>query len=359
MKKRNAGLDLCRILSMLGIVILHVIGYGGAQQVVDGVYTTQYWTTEFLFICAMCSVDVFALMSGYLSINKKNGSFYRTLELISIVAAFCFVITIGFVILVPEVYMYKSIMIKGFFPILSGRYWYITHFVPIMILQPFLNKMILSLTEKQHMKLCILLALIFTVAPAVAERDLFNFAQGYSFAWLLCLYVIGAYLKRSKIDSYNLKKRYLALAFVVMAIALLLINMFSAGGNRRLLMNYDSPIILLMGLCFFLFFKNSNITKGTGLMKLLSMVAFDVYIIHSHIFIFDNVLAGSFAKISTLPAYLTIPMVLLCSTAIYIACAIVGLIRTKMFELVRINKLLMICSAKIDKLIYFVNTEAN
>ena len=105
MKKRNAGLDLCRILSMLGIVILHVIGYGGAQQIVDGVCTTQYWTTEFLFICAMCSVDVFALMSGYLSINKKNPSIYRTLDLVAIVAAFCFVITIGFVILVPEVYM--------------------------------------------------------------------------------------------------------------------------------------------------------------------------------------------------------------------------------------------------------------
>lgn len=72
MKERNTGLDLCRIISMLGIVILHVIGKGGALQTVSGQYTMKQWMIELLFICALCSVNVFALMSGYFGIEKKE-----------------------------------------------------------------------------------------------------------------------------------------------------------------------------------------------------------------------------------------------------------------------------------------------
>lgn len=36
MTKRNSGIDMLRILSMLGIVALHVIGLGGTEVIPDG-----------------------------------------------------------------------------------------------------------------------------------------------------------------------------------------------------------------------------------------------------------------------------------------------------------------------------------
>ena len=137
MTKRNYGIDLCRILSMLGIVVLHVIGKGGAQQLVNGSYTAGYWASEWLFICAVCSVDVFAIMSGYLGLNKKASSLYRALELISVVLFFSVLSTSFFAIFYPEKVLNIKSIIVGLFPPMADRYWYIMNFIPILIMQPF------------------------------------------------------------------------------------------------------------------------------------------------------------------------------------------------------------------------------
>ena len=66
-------------------------------------------------------------------------------------------------------------IIKGLIPYLLGRYWYIMCYIPIAILQPFLNKMILILSENQHKQLCILSVLLFSVLPNILNRDYFAF----------------------------------------------------------------------------------------------------------------------------------------------------------------------------------------
>ena len=355
MKERNLGLDLCRILSMLGIIILHIIGKGGVQHITNGVYTTNYWLAEWVNICGICCVDVFAIMSGYFGINKKKPSSYRAIELITVVLFFSIIITACFALFSPDKVSGIKDIIKGVFPSISHRYWYITNFIPIMLLQPYLNKMILAMSKKQHMMLCILSIIIFSVVPSSISVDIFRFYNGYSFVWLLCLYVIGAYLKRSVLDTYKLSRKLLFLTFISVSIMLLFGNIFIdyvIGLNHKYFVKYTSPFILLMGICAFLLLKNMKFKKGAKPLEMLSNVAFDVYIVHCHIFIYDFIIDDAFEWIANAPSYLIIPIILACGTAIYAACAIIGILRIKLFKITRLSNLLLKISEFIDKLIY-------
>ena len=59
-----------RIISMFGIIILHILGAGGNLR--GEADSLNYWVVWFLEIMAYCSVDLFALLSGYLSCDKKK-----------------------------------------------------------------------------------------------------------------------------------------------------------------------------------------------------------------------------------------------------------------------------------------------
>jgi len=355
MKERNAGLDLCRILAMLGIVVLHIIGQGGAQRIVNGEYTVRYWLVEILYICALCSVDVFALMSGYFGISSKKATIYRALELIATVLFFSALATACFAVLEPEKILNWRALLKGIVPAMADRYWYITCYLPILFLQPYLNKMLLAISEKQHRALCMMSVGLFSVLPTLLTVDFFRFKQGYSFVWLLCLYVLGAYLKRSKIDTAQLRKRYLLLAFVGITGVLLGGNFFVKtvlGANYRYFVAYTSPLTLGMSICAFLLLKNLHIARGTRLLQKLGMVAFDVYIIHSHIFVFDMLLAGAFAWVNNLAIWWTLPLVLAGAIGIYAVCAVLGLARSALFSVTRCNVLLSKIAQKADRLFY-------
>lgn len=352
MKERNTGLDLCRIISMLGIVILHVIGKGGALQTVSGQYTMKQWMIELLFICALCSVNVFALMSGYFGIDKKRTTVYRAIELIVIVFFWCVVLTVGLFFVKPDTFTIRNLLI-GFFPIIDGGYWYIVNFVPLLFLQPFINKMLLGLSEKQHFMLCTVAISIFTIIPTILMEDCFKFDEGYSFVWLLCLYVFGAYLRRAK--SYKISQNLLIGIFIVCAMALVLGNWFIyflLGANYRYFVTYNSPVVFFMSVVAFLYFANLTIKKAGKILYVLSLVAFDVYIIHGQVLVWEYIIKDAFVWISNLALYCVIPAILISAIGIYMICTILGWIRVKIFNVLCLNQLIQKCSVAVDKVAY-------
>ena len=60
MNKRNYGIDLLRIVSILGVVFLHVLGHGGILAAVKN--ETQFATAWFLEILAYPAVNCFVLI---------------------------------------------------------------------------------------------------------------------------------------------------------------------------------------------------------------------------------------------------------------------------------------------------------
>ena len=68
---RAYGLDLLRILSMMMVLVLHVFSNGSAlDHLVPG--TANYFVGWLLEAMCFCAVDIFAVMTGYLMVDRKT-----------------------------------------------------------------------------------------------------------------------------------------------------------------------------------------------------------------------------------------------------------------------------------------------
>ena len=103
MGKRNYGLDIARICAMCGIIILHILGQGGVLASCE-FNSTNYWIAWWVEICAYCSVDLFAILSGWLGIYKKKHSIFRAIELLAVVLFCSIIITVILAAAVPGLF---------------------------------------------------------------------------------------------------------------------------------------------------------------------------------------------------------------------------------------------------------------
>ena len=67
--KRNNGLSLLRIISMCGIIGLHLINNGGVINNLN-LYSFKFFCILIVTTFFYTSVNVFALLTGYLNVNK-------------------------------------------------------------------------------------------------------------------------------------------------------------------------------------------------------------------------------------------------------------------------------------------------
>ena len=75
-RERNYGLDLFRFISMLMIVGLHVIGNGGILDNAQPL-TIRGEAVWLLEIACYCSVNCFALASGYVGVKRYKSWYHK------------------------------------------------------------------------------------------------------------------------------------------------------------------------------------------------------------------------------------------------------------------------------------------
>lgn len=195
------NLDMCRIVAMFEILSLHIMLGGLLENTQLG--SANFWIAWFIEICCFGSVNLFAMLSGFLGYQKMQQKTFRLIELLLIVCFYSVVITIGFLIFKPEVFDGAKGIIFSLVPALKGRLWYITCYIPLFIFQPYINHLLNILDLNQHKKLCIISNILLGVIPCVLKTDLFKTDNGYSFLWLLVCYISGAYLKRTEIKIHT------------------------------------------------------------------------------------------------------------------------------------------------------------
>ena len=72
---------------------------------------------------------------------------------------------------------------------------------------------------------------------------------------------------------------------------------------------------------------------------LLSCLSFDVYIIHCHLLIYNNLISDSFVWISDYPIIL-IPIVIFVNViAIYLVCVLIASIKNKILKFIKVDLL--------------------
>ena len=333
-KERNVGLDLLRIISMVMVIVLHYLGKGGLldSQNTDQISNTIYWLMESLSIVA---VNCYILISGYFLIKSE----FKWKKFFKIWGEVIFYSVIIYIIIISIGLVKFNIMdaIRSFMPIITNQYWFVTAYLCLYLLSPFINKLLLNLTKKEFIKLLIILIIIFSVITILPSEMLLDKTGGYGIIWFICLYCVAAYIRLYiNIDEKN--KKYLGLYFllatiitgIIIAIKYICTKVGISDKSGKML-QYDNILIFIESVCLFLYFRNIKI-NNINLIKIVNRIApltFAVYIIHEQ-FILRTILYNKILFTQNCYHNLYgILIVIFSVIAIFITCILIEYIRQK------------------------------
>ena len=331
-KNRNANLDLLRIVSMLLIVLLHSIDHSGVLENAENCSTIMYFYVRFTYaLCQVC-VNIYIMLSGYFMINSK----FRLHKLVVLWIEACFyslVLRLVFMVTGQESFSPVS-LVSCLFPILTGRYWFLTIYVGMYLISPFLNMLIHAMDRKQHalLNICLftIMSLWSSLHPAIAGM---NSGGGWGLAWFAVLYITAAWFRL----YYTPSHKPVGWLFVYILIPGLIAGMqlTARAMNIGILQTvighwfrYDSAPVYVMTLCLFVGFLNIQISseKLSRAICAVAPLTLGVYLIHAH----ANVSPWSWAVLN-LPAKMDtclFPLVqLACVLGIFGVCTVLDALR--------------------------------
>ena len=345
-QKRHSGIDCMRIVCMLLIVLYHLQGHGGLIASEQISPANRLFIVSLQSICQL-AVDGFALISGYIGYAHRQ----RYASLVSLWLRVLFYsagITAAFWLITPAAVSYADIR-SAFFPLLTGQYWYFTAYAGCFVLAPLARAAIAQLSRRDAVACLTGVVLVFSVLPYLMRNDPFLTSSGNHALWLLIVYALGAYVR--KYDPFAQRStRSLALLFAA-ACAVQAASGFILPAVSRLLTGKavtrwylvcnDSPTTLVLALLALALFSRLRLSRSTRVFRLLVSCSFSVYLLHDHPLVRRHVVAPLGARLAALPSFLLIPSLLASACGIYLLCAGVDALRGKLFDVLRIDALLL------------------
>lgn len=289
--KRNANVEILRLLAMGMIVCMHFYTHSGIWGEIDYGSTT-YHASHFLMSLCRVAVDVFALITGMFMVNKKFSS-KRLVSVWMMVSFYSVVLCIVYIIATGNVN--TTMIIRSILPVSTKMYWFISVYFFVMVFHPFLNAMLNRLDDRQWRVLIgisfAVCCLLYFVYP---KADLVQLESGYSLIWFIFLYITGGY-----IGTHEFKKRPYFLFYLLTCLAAfggetlvaVLVNdgMKVLGDYKVIFTAYNSPFVFIASVFLILAFRTAkqydvSIVRFVGS---LGRYSIGIYLIHEYPYLRD------------------------------------------------------------------------
>lgn len=330
--EREEGIELLRIILMFMILLMHCFLNMGMlkNSIYNGIATEIAWLIEAFSIIA---VNCYILISGYFLVDSKSNN-KKIFKIIVQVLTYSLAIFIIFKLLNKDLSLRESL--QCVLPVTLKTYWFITCYVVLYLIAPFLNIILRNTSKKQIERLLIITTLISWVSSVLngLKFDAIDATKGYGILWFINLYFIAGYIKLYVDKNYD-KNKYLILYFIISLIiyvSRILINLVANRNSKAfadMFYNYNSATVTVSSICLFLFFlkiKISNKYIKKAILK-IAPLTFAIYIVHEHPLI-KNVLYNKILqiKISMQTTNIFIIIFLSC-LIIYIICCLIENVR--------------------------------
>ena len=350
MKKKNYSIEMLRFICMLGIIMIHVMNQGGIINSDKNMFSNII--ISFLFYLVIPSVNIFAMITGFLYIEKDGIKYKNLINLLLALIFYSIFITIIFYGLnlfgVRNMGMLR--LLSSLLPPIVGRYWYITCYIFLFCMIPYINIFIKNINKYKYKKFLLLLFVLLCIIDNFGN-DLFKIESGYSPFWLVYCYMIGAFIKMYGINvKHSRIIPYILIITFINILGNILSTIIKLPQILTLIISYNSPFILIISILIFVLFLNISF-KESVIIKFLSLTSFGVYLIHGNILIFDFILKNRFQFLLDYNIVICVVGIIVSSILIYIICSIIEYIRIKVFNLIGISKLSEQIGNKVDRLI--------
>lgn len=353
LKKRDAGIDLLRIIGMIGIVYTHVLfetkglyKYHRYKNKLLNLYTYIFW-----------HVNAYGLISGFVGCYKSIK--YSNLLYIWLSIVFYSMGIHYYFLKFKQSANIKDELYIEYYPIIYNRYWYCTSYFGMFIFLPAINKGILYINKPEFKLLGMSILGIFVFwQNYMNNKDGFLMLnKGYSSVWLLCLYIIGAYIRKFNV-IYRGIKRYI-FSFIYFLIFLILCSIFnkyrnytisdSIGNYKIKLINFIKRLMTkqlnsiirtseaIFITLFFLQLKyNEYLSK---VIFFFSPLTFGVYLIHFHKIMRINYLSNLLnGESNNLTFTEVIKILIIKSLKYFLECIFIEYLRHLLFSILKIRK---------------------
>ncbi len=328
-KSRNATFELVRIIAMIFIISSHFYGHGGWREVTDPAGKFFMSLTHALFLP---SVNVFVMISAYFICLKDDFKIpFRKLGKLWL-QVFFYGMTLYIVFVAAGVYNFDALDFVGYiFPILSGKYWFISAYFLMSVASPFLNVLIKKLNKAQYLFVC-----VFIIATAVLHdvqifENTMPLKRGYTGWWFCLLYLLAGYIRK-----YDVKLTKPAWIPAIIGFVAIVIYTAVLEGYMpfNISLSYTSLGTLYMSVIILVAAKSIKIenAKAAKIICFVSKLTFGVYLIHDNNelrgFMYEKIFHSSRFLTSDVAYLIYVGFVLLT----FIVCAAIEWIRQIGFD---------------------------
>lgn len=299
-KKRDANIELLRIVAMLMIITLHFNNQSKALLVLGEPASNVQIFATVLEAIAITGVNVYVLISGYyLSSSKVRLS----KVLLLILQVYFYTLLISGAMMIVGAYTVKpddklDRMLKYLFPISSEHYWFVTAYVIMYLLAPVMNAAVNALKRKQLKTVIIGLLTWFCFIKSIVPVKFGTDRMGYDFGWFICLYLIAAYIRKYNvvlfIDAKKSALVYLVSVVVIAAFSLVFYMINLATGNfnyyAEVPCHYNFFFALTGALGLFSVFRFMRLKENffAEAIRIIAPYTLGVYLLHMHFEIADR-----------------------------------------------------------------------
>lgn len=368
--ERNASLDLLKIIGMFLIVCIHFIGINHLIDIsVKG--SMNYIAMLIIHVICLIAVPCYFLISGYFLVNSK----FNIKKILNIWAITIFY-SILFLVLYLTIYKKNPQILewqKSLFPVLAEGYWFVSVYVVLYLIFPFLNIIIHKINKKQYI---FLMTVLFT-ANCVATTffpatKVYNNNNGMNIFYAIFLYFVAAYIriyhKENKQNNKKIIKYLISFIFSIATLSVILYQLKTANTKNYMIrlftdqcFSYSSILCFIASVSVFKIFTNIKITNHSikEIVGYFKPLLFSVYLIHNNI-IFANILWNGLdvKNYIKLPTLTLLGYTIGISLLIFICCMGVEILRIQLFKIMakikfvrKINNKLQIQYDKINAII--------
>ncbi|MDY2522485.1 acyltransferase [Weissella confusa] len=283
--KRNIGLDIAKISAMFSVILIHNLLAGGVLEY-KGLTNVQFLSIWVLENMGIVAVNIFALTTGYLMVNRKIN--FRRVWNVVVQASFWASVMAAILVLSSAMTVTKYQLLRSVLAVPLGQYWYVNAYIGMMLMAPFVNAGFEKFSKNMMSKI---LSVVVVISVTIGYVGNFFLHDGYSSMWLLTLYALGGYIKlyvdtKKYTDSVTLGISTLMVVlstffdFCIFSIKhVAVIEMFTS---------YVSPFAVIQSLGMFIFFLNVKV-KSERIFKIISFTSsltFGAYLIDNSLFFY-------------------------------------------------------------------------
>lgn len=342
-KQHHIGMDLLRIICMLMVISLHFFYHGGLinNALVPG--HPNWFLGNIIFTSCYVAVNCFVLLSGYFQCTSR----FKLKRVVSVwvQALFCSVV----LYVVAAIYCGDlSILgvIKSAFVAITDQYWFVTAYLLMYIVSPFLNCMIAAMGKRMHFLCCCVLLGIFSVAHNLAYiYDFGDVDGGYTFLWFCILYIVAAYV-RLYVPVEVKHRKWGLLVYVGCALGVALARFAAHYVTTKILgtpmltsffYSYNSILVVPASIGLFMAMRTVKVDgKATKVISFFAPLAFGVYLIHDHPAI-RPMLWSVLKPYAFASSPWMVPYAVICVAGIFLVCCMLEWLRQKLFKLLGIH----------------------